>query len=84
MDGLIQEKVKKFEEFVDRRLKPDLVHAIAERYIFIPMLLVNYTLHSLQPEAASRESFAHHQFEQFYKFNNSLDGWLKNHVVQIV
>ncbi|KAL3636221.1 hypothetical protein CASFOL_020768 [Castilleja foliolosa] len=26
-----QEKVRKFEEFVDRRLKPDLVHAIAER-----------------------------------------------------
>ncbi|KAJ9697791.1 hypothetical protein PVL29_007084 [Vitis rotundifolia] len=31
MDGLIQEKVQRFEEFVDRRLKPDLVHAIAER-----------------------------------------------------
>ncbi|KAL3644575.1 hypothetical protein CASFOL_009755 [Castilleja foliolosa] len=27
----VQEKVRKFEEFVDRRLKPDLVHAIAER-----------------------------------------------------
>eukprot|EP01018_Ginkgo_biloba_P001346 Gb_25870 [translate_table: standard] len=25
------EKVHKFEEFVDRRLKPDLVHATAER-----------------------------------------------------
>lgn len=34
MDGLIQQKVQRFEEFVDRRLKPDLVHAIAERYIF--------------------------------------------------
>ncbi|KAG8493154.1 hypothetical protein CXB51_010510 [Gossypium anomalum] len=32
MDSLRQEKVQKFEEFVDRRLKPDLVHAIAERY----------------------------------------------------
>ncbi|KAB2084237.1 hypothetical protein ES319_A05G321800v1 [Gossypium barbadense] len=31
MDSLRQEKVQKFEEFVDRRLKPDLVHAIAER-----------------------------------------------------
>ncbi|CBI16492.3 uncharacterized protein LOC100245022 [Vitis vinifera] len=31
MDGLIQQKVQRFEEFVDRRLKPDLVHAIAER-----------------------------------------------------
>lgn len=32
MDSLREEKVKKFEEFVDLRLKPDLVHAIAERY----------------------------------------------------
>ncbi|KAA3453326.1 Protein UXT [Gossypium australe] len=31
MDSLRQEKIQKFEEFVDRRLKPDLVHAIAER-----------------------------------------------------
>ncbi|XP_058102517.1 uncharacterized protein LOC131246422 isoform X2 [Magnolia sinica] len=31
MGSLREEKVKKFEEFVDRRLKPDLVHAIAER-----------------------------------------------------
>ncbi|RZS17693.1 hypothetical protein BHM03_00049884 [Ensete ventricosum] len=28
---LRQEKVKKFEDFVDRRLKPDLVKAIAQR-----------------------------------------------------
>ena len=32
MDTLRQEKIQKFEEFVDRRLKPDLVRAIAERY----------------------------------------------------
>ncbi|KAL3840548.1 hypothetical protein ACJIZ3_025139 [Penstemon smallii] len=31
MDSLRQEKVRKFEEFVDQRLKPDLVHAIAQR-----------------------------------------------------
>ncbi|MBA0596363.1 hypothetical protein Gorai_013186 [Gossypium raimondii] len=31
MDSLRQEKIQKFEEFVDRRLKPDVVHAIAER-----------------------------------------------------
>ncbi|PPE01930.1 hypothetical protein GOBAR_DD01070 [Gossypium barbadense] len=31
MDSLRHEKIQKFEEFVDRRLKPDLVHAIAER-----------------------------------------------------
>ncbi|MCD7456806.1 hypothetical protein HAX54_033289 [Datura stramonium] len=31
MDPIKQEKVRRFEEFVDRRLKPDLVHAIAER-----------------------------------------------------
>ncbi|KAL4333795.1 hypothetical protein GQ457_07G017810 [Hibiscus cannabinus] len=31
MDSLRQEKIQKFEEFVDRRLKPDLVRAIAER-----------------------------------------------------
>ncbi|GLU09489.1 hypothetical protein SLE2022_334090 [Rubroshorea leprosula] len=31
MDNFRQQKVQKFEEFVDRRLKPDLVHAIAER-----------------------------------------------------
>lgn len=32
MDSYRQEKIQKFEEFVDRRLKPDLVRAIAERY----------------------------------------------------
>ncbi|POO03472.1 Prefoldin alpha-like [Trema orientale] len=31
MDNYRQEKVQKFEEFVDSRLKPDLVRAIAER-----------------------------------------------------
>ncbi|KAI4328493.1 hypothetical protein L6164_020844 [Bauhinia variegata] len=31
MDSLHQAKVQKFEEFVDQRLKPDLVRAIAER-----------------------------------------------------
>uniref|UniRef100_A0A7C9DHK9 Protein UXT homolog n=1 Tax=Opuntia streptacantha TaxID=393608 RepID=A0A7C9DHK9_OPUST len=31
MDKYREEKVKKFEEFIDRRLKPDLVKAIAER-----------------------------------------------------
>ncbi|ONK55837.1 uncharacterized protein A4U43_C10F1480 [Asparagus officinalis] len=30
-DRLKQEKVQRFEEFVDRRLKPDLVNAIAQR-----------------------------------------------------
>ncbi|RRT46630.1 hypothetical protein B296_00042471 [Ensete ventricosum] len=33
---LRQEKVKKFEDFVDRRLKPDLVKAIAQRYLLLP------------------------------------------------
>lgn len=32
MDKFRQEKVQRFEEFVDRRLKPDLVRAIGERY----------------------------------------------------
>ncbi|XP_057509728.1 uncharacterized protein LOC130792251 [Actinidia eriantha] len=31
MDSIRQEKVQRFEEFVDRRLKPDLVRAISER-----------------------------------------------------
>lgn len=31
MEQIRHQKVLKFEEFVDRRLKPDLVHAIAER-----------------------------------------------------
>lgn len=31
MDGARQKKVLKYEEFVDQRLKPDLVRAIAER-----------------------------------------------------
>nr|GLL34184.1 protein UXT homolog isoform X1 [Ipomoea trifida] len=31
MDAIKQEKVRRYEEFVDNRLKPDLVHAIAER-----------------------------------------------------
>ncbi|GMP62816.1 hypothetical protein CsSME_00024773 [Camellia sinensis var. sinensis] len=30
MDSIRQEKVQRFEEFVDHRLKPDLVRAIAE------------------------------------------------------
>ncbi|CAH1435027.1 unnamed protein product [Lactuca virosa] len=30
-DRLAEEKIKRFEEFVDRRLKPDLVRAIGER-----------------------------------------------------
>lgn len=32
MDRLKEEKIQRFEEFVDRRLKPDLVRAIGERY----------------------------------------------------
>ncbi|XP_074368406.1 uncharacterized protein LOC141708598 [Apium graveolens] len=31
MDAYTQEKIQKFEEFIDLRLKPDLVRAIAER-----------------------------------------------------
>ncbi|KAF5443381.1 hypothetical protein F2P56_035940 [Juglans regia] len=31
MDSFRQEKVQRYEEFVDKRLKPDLVKAIAER-----------------------------------------------------
>ncbi|KAL3501463.1 hypothetical protein ACH5RR_035912 [Cinchona calisaya] len=31
MDRIREEKIQRFEEFVDRRLKPDLVHAIAQR-----------------------------------------------------
>ncbi|KAI8022756.1 hypothetical protein LOK49_LG03G03042 [Camellia lanceoleosa] len=31
MDSIRQEKVQRFEEFVDRHLKSDLVHAIVER-----------------------------------------------------
>ncbi|XP_022992427.1 protein UXT homolog [Cucurbita maxima] len=31
IDNFRNEKVQRFEEFVDRRLKPDLVHAISER-----------------------------------------------------
>ncbi|KAK1398791.1 putative transcriptional regulator UXT [Heracleum sosnowskyi] len=31
MDAYTQEKIQRFEEFVDLRLKPDLVRAIAER-----------------------------------------------------
>ncbi|ESW34655.1 hypothetical protein PHAVU_001G169600 [Phaseolus vulgaris] len=31
MDSSRQDKVRKFEEFVDKRLKPDLIHAINQR-----------------------------------------------------
>ncbi|XP_029127935.1 protein UXT homolog isoform X2 [Cajanus cajan] len=31
MENSRQEKVQKFEEFVDKRLKPDLLHAISQR-----------------------------------------------------
>ncbi|KAK3042366.1 hypothetical protein RJ639_002412 [Escallonia herrerae] len=47
MDRLRQEKVQRFEEFVDRRLKPDLVRAIAERYYFHsqpPLLILFLTI----------------------------------------
>ncbi|XP_022633964.1 protein UXT homolog isoform X1 [Vigna radiata var. radiata] len=30
-DNARQEKVRKYEEFVDKRLKPDLIHAISQR-----------------------------------------------------
>ncbi|KAL7238117.1 hypothetical protein ACSBR2_004251 [Camellia fascicularis] len=33
MDSIRQEKVQRFEEFVDPRLKPDLVRAIAKRSV---------------------------------------------------
>lgn len=39
MESLRHEKIQKFEEFVDRRLKPDLVRAIAERYRFFFLFL---------------------------------------------
>lgn len=39
MDSFRQEKVQRFEEFVHRRLKPDLVKAIAERYVFVRSFL---------------------------------------------
>lgn len=42
MDEIRQEKIQRFEEFVDLRLKPDLVHAISERYLLL------YLLFSLQ------------------------------------
>ena len=47
MDRLRQEKVQRFEEFVDQRLKPDLVRAITERYVFCsPMyLLISVEVH---------------------------------------
>lgn len=46
MDSAQNEKVRKYEEFVDRRLKPDLVHAIAERYspVLRPSLFMLITL----------------------------------------
>jgi len=31
-DSARREKVRKYEEFVDKRLKPDLIHAISQRY----------------------------------------------------
>ncbi|KAK7279103.1 hypothetical protein RJT34_24147 [Clitoria ternatea] len=31
MDNIRQEKIKRYEEFVDKRLKPDLLHATAQR-----------------------------------------------------
>ena len=42
MDRVRQEKIQRFEEFVDRRLKPDLVHAIAERHLYFIASLVCY------------------------------------------
>lgn len=41
MDAIKQEKVRRYEEFVDNRLKPDLVHAIAERYVTNISLLLS-------------------------------------------
>jgi hypothetical protein len=42
MGSFRQEKVQRFEEFVDRRLKPDLVQAIAERYVFVHSFLAYF------------------------------------------
>lgn len=39
---LRQEKVQKFEEFVDRRLKPNLVNAITQRYFFCFLPQLNF------------------------------------------
>lgn len=32
MDNLRQQKIQKYEDFVDKRLKPDLLHVTAQRY----------------------------------------------------
>lgn len=32
MDSDVQDGVQRLEEYIDRHLKPDLVHNIAERY----------------------------------------------------
>jgi hypothetical protein len=32
MENIHQQKIQKYEEFVDKRLKPDLLHATAQRY----------------------------------------------------
>lgn len=40
MDEIRQEKIQRFEEFVDLRLKPDLVHAIAERYLLLYLFII--------------------------------------------
>lgn len=43
MDSFREEKVKKFEEFVDLRLKPDLLHAIAQRYSEVLKLFFKFS-----------------------------------------
>lgn len=48
MDKFRQEKIQRFEEFVDLRLKPDLVRAIGERYGFDSVMLTE--LYLLPPQ----------------------------------
>lgn len=43
MDRFQQEKLQRYEEFVDKRLKPDLVHAIAERFVFCSPVYFAYS-----------------------------------------
>lgn len=37
MDGALSDEVKKLEEIVEGRLKPNLVRAITERYSSVPL-----------------------------------------------
>ncbi|KAH1261093.1 Protein UXT [Glycine max] len=84
MDNLRQEKVQRFEEFVDKRLKPDLVHAIAQRpdtqHIFVDVgfgFHVEFTWSEALNYIEKREEKIARQIEEYTQLIASIKAQIK-------